>query len=80
MLFYCISLLVGKYRQKKRDCEIFDGGRLIIYIFIYKNLKVFAGFIFFFYICTNYIHMSNALIVMLFSVLDESCMLWCANN
>ena len=68
MLFYCISLLVGKYRQKKRDCEIFAGARLIICIFIYKNLKVFVDFIFFFYICTIYIHMSNALIVTLFSV------------
>ena len=66
--------------KKNETAKSLTGARLIIYIFIYKNLKVFVDFIFIFYICTIYIHMSNALIVALFSVLDEPGMLWCVNN
>lgn len=49
MLFYCISLLVGKYTNKKRDYEIFVWG---VRIFVNKNMEKFVDFIFFFYICT----------------------------
>ena len=64
MLFYCISLLVGKYRQKKRDYEILNVGSVV---FIHKNMKKFDVFVFFFYICTINIYMSKALIATLFN-------------
>ena len=53
MLFYCISLLVGKYTNKKRDYEIFVWG---VRIFVKKNMEKFVDFFFLFTFASHYIN------------------------